>query len=533
MNPAHVSLLTRTEIRRRYRSVRADARRFTILVILGVFFLLPLGVLVAGLYAFGGSVAEGSLPEFVSMEAVRGGGGALLLMIAVLNTIRAIQTAATPSNADGVLTMADHSDVVASILIVETLVGGWIVLVPGTLGAVAFGVGAGSALAGAAFLIAVACTVALGSVAGIALGFVVRNALARSETLSRYRTPAGLVLFGAYMYAIIALDFESAFAPVVAVLANTPLGWFGDLALAPLAVGANTSLAAGALAIALVGVAALSVVVDRLAGLLWYIEAVEGSTAETDSSGIGDVAGVPRPIARIVRKNWLRAYRSPIRLLFVVYPLFFLIAPISEAVRTGVVPAYLPAAVALYGAWSTGAAFTLNPLGDEGDVLPVTLTAPVSGRSFVAGYGLAGVLIGLPLSTLAALTAGLLAGSSPPVIAGAVVLAVVLPLAATGMAAGVGVTLPRFESVNVTRGREAVVPSLVGFAVYSIALMIGAAPGTVVQFGAVREGLADALGTSAPAALGVGLGGTVVLAGMFGILGYLHAVRTFDDYHME
>jgi len=533
MNATHVSLLARTEIRRRYRSVRADTRRFVLFLLTGVVLLLPLGVAVVGLYFFGDALADGSLPDALSMTAVRGIGAAGIAGVAVLNAIRAVQTAATPSNADGVLIMADHSEVVASILIVETLAGAWIVLVPGALGAVAFGAGAGSVLAGGTFLAAIACITTLGSTLGIAVGFVVRNALARSETLSRYRTPAAVVLFLAYMYAIVATDFESAFDPVVSVLGGTPLGWFGDLALTPLDVGASPPLAAGAVVLAVAGVATLSVAVDRLAGLLWYAEAVEGSTGETDSSGIGGVAGLPRPVARIVRKNWLRAWRSPIRLLFVVYPLFLLIAPISEAVRTGVVPPYLPGTVALYGAWATGAAFTLNPLGEEGDVLPVTLTAPIGGRSFVAGCCLAGLLIGLPLSVAATLGGALFAGSPLASIAGAAALAVVLPLLAVGMAAGVGVTFPRFEPVNVTRGREAVVPSLFGFAVYSIALTVAAAPGIVVQFAFAREALADALGTSAAGALSAGIGGTLLVGGAFAVVGFAHAVRTFDSYYLD
>ena len=532
MNRGNVSLLTRTEILRRYRSVRADGRKFGVYILVGVFFLIPLAVILAGLYAFGGSVAGGSLPEFVSMDGVRGGAGAIVLVVAVLNTIRTVQTAATPSNADGVLIMAGHSEVVASLLIVETLFGAWLVLVPGTLGAIAFGVGAGSVVAAVSFLAAIICTAALGSAIGISLGFVVRNALARSETLSRYRTLAGIALFLAYMYVVVATDFESAFDPVVSVLGQTPLGWFGDLALAPVSGEADLALAGGAILLAVAGVAVLSVAVDRLAGLLWYVEAVEGSTGETDSSGIGGIAGLPRPIARIVRRSWLRAWRSPLRLFFVVYPLFFVIAPISDAVRTGVVPAYLPATIALYGAWATGSAFTLNPLGEEGDVLPVTLTTPVSGRTFIAGCCLAGVLIGLPASLVAVLVAGVFAGNSIPLLAGSVALALVLPLFAVGMAAGIGVTFPRFEEVNVTRNREAVVPSLFAFAVYSIALTVAAAPGLVVQFEGVREGLADLIGTTPAGALAAAIGTTVVLGGGVAVLGFVHAARTFDSYYV-
>jgi len=48
----------------------------------------------------------------------------------------------------------------------------------------------------------------------------------------------------------------------------------------------------------------------------------------------------------------------------------------------------------------SGVAFGLNPLGDEGDVLPVTLTTTVSGRTFVRGLAILGFSVGSMLLLL-------------------------------------------------------------------------------------------------------------------------------------
>lgn len=531
MNYSQIWLLASTDLRRRYRAIRSDRRRMAVFLLAGVLLLIPLSGLLFAAFLFGGSIVKESLP--VSMIYIRGGAGALVLMTVLFTAVRTVQTAAIPTNADGVLTMAEHSSVVAALLLVETIAGAGIVLVPGVLAAAAFGIGAGSALAGLTAFAAVFSAAVLGSILGISIGFFIRIGLARSETLSRYRTPIAVVLFVGYMYVFIGLEFESTFEPIVVGLSQTPFGWYADLALAPLVVDSNLGIVGGALFLTLAGTASLGILVNRLASQLWYVESVEGSTGTTASTGLGNVSGLSRPIARVIRKNWLRAWRSPIRLMFVIYPLFFVIAPISDAVQSGVVPSYLPPTVGLYLGWATGAAFTLNPLGDEGGVLPVTLTSPISGQSFLMGCCLSGLLIGLPIAALGALVAGLAAGVSMSMVVGSVVFAIILTIAATGIASGVGVTFPRFEPVTVTRGRKAVVPSLFGFALYSLALTLSAVPGLVVLSSEVQAALQSTVAFTTAELLVFGIGATTLIAGLLGLIGFVHAVNSFDSFYLE
>jgi len=63
--------------------------------------------------------------------------------------------------------------------------------------------------------------------------------------------------------------------------------------------------------------------------------------------------------------------------------------------------------------------------------------------------------------------------------------------------------------------------------------VLAASPGTAVQIDPARKALADAVGLSSVAALGVGTAGTVVLAGVFAVTGYVYAARRFDAYYLD
>jgi hypothetical protein len=62
---------------------------------------------------------------------------------------------------------------------------------------------------------------------------------------------------------------------------------------------------------------------------------------------------------------------------------------LANALHDWSVPAVLVYTVGFYGAWATGAAFALNPLGEEWPVLPMTLTSSIGGRTLGGGLWLA------------------------------------------------------------------------------------------------------------------------------------------------
>ncbi|MFC6837646.1 hypothetical protein [Halomarina ordinaria] len=525
----HVRLVARHEVVRRWRAVRGNTRQALAIGASILFGALFFAVAVFGAYAFGGAMARGEVTP--PLDLLRLAAAAVFAFAVFLTTIRAVQTSTAPPGLDGLLTTLPHREVIAALALVEV---GFALLFPGSavaLVALAFAVGAGAPATAALLTVAVVGLVTVGALTGVTLGLAVRVLVARSALLSRLRTPVAVGLFLAYFAVITSQQAGSAFAPVLRAVGATPLGWFADLGLYGLSPDASAVRAAGALGATAVAVPLVGAAASALAGRLWYDDPVQPEGAdEAQASGMGDVTFVPRPMARVVRKSWLRAKRNPMRLQYVAYPLFFLWAPLADVVRTGTVPPGLAALVAFYGAWATGSAFSLNPVGDEGPVLPVTLTTPVTGRTFVGGVCLAGVLVGVPLTALAAVGLALAAGLEPAALAAVGVSAVVLPLAATGIAAGVGSVFPRLQTVRLGRNRQAVVPSLFAFALYSLVLGVAGLPASVVGAPGVLGVLSELVGLPQTTALVGGLALTVVLAGVAAAVGVRVAVTRFEGY---
>ena len=228
----------------------------------------------------------------------------------------------------------------------------------------------------------------------------------------------------------------------------------------------------------------------------------------------------------------------------------------------------LPVVVALGLAWLSGAAFALNPLGDEGPVLPATLLTGVGGRRFVRGLCLPGAVVGLPLATLGTAAGAVAAGYAPLEAVGLVLLAVVLTAGAVGVAPGVGTRFPRFEAVTVGRTREVVPPALSAVVVYSIAVglaggvaalcllapaiarallagLVAFLPSVLLSLlagqGLPTAGLATWVGSLAEPIQAIPLGtlravgyaGPLALFVLVGLRGYRNAIRRFEAYCVD
>jgi uncharacterized membrane protein (DUF485 family) len=320
--------------------------------------------------------------------------------------------------------------------------------------------------------------------------------------------------------------------PAIEAAQASPLAWYADLALLPVP-GADASALQAAAVLAgslVVGVAAVLASV-RVSERRWYDDAAHAEVRATDSVTSGRLDGVlGRRTAWIARKSWLRARRAPLKLVYVSYPAFVLFAPIQGSVEAGHVTASLPATVTLYAAWATGALFTLNPLGDEGAVLPVTVTSGVSGRQFVGGLVAASALLGTPVTLALAAALGVLGPLTPVGLACLVVAGAILPGLAAIVAAGVGTAFPKYEATSITRSRQAVVPSLWAFGVYTIVFLLAGGVATGVQTPVVADALGNLLGVS-PAAVHVGgLALGLVLAGVAAAVAGRNAVRAFNGY---
>jgi len=228
---------------------------------------------------------------------------------------------------------------------------------------------------------------------------------------------------------------------------------------------------------------------------------------------------------------WRRAKRAPIRLLYVAYPLFFLYAPLRTAFESGV-PTSLPVLVALYGTWAVGAT-VLNPLGDEGSVLPTTLLSGVSGRQFVVGHVASATLVGVPVVAASVAVAGALSPLDPAQWLALTVASAVLVVVGSVLAVGIGVLFPRFGTVEVFRSREVTMPSKGAFAAYSLALLGGAVGAVVALLGPIAGFAGALLGFPRGVATVLGAGFAVVVGVGGPAVAYRYATRAFEGYALD
>lgn len=522
----HARAIAGVEIRRSVRSLRRETNKLVGIAING---LLLVAVSVgggAGLVLFGGAALE-LAAEYPG--AVRAGFAAVWLFVAAFTAFRTVTVVGAVDGAAGLLTTTSPRSVLGGLLLGEAGRHALAVGVPAAVLAAALSVGAGSVVAGPALLAALLSVWAGAFPLGYAAGQGVRHLSRTVPVVRRNRLKLSVAALVLYMGVIVR------FGDVVLVLGDTPVGWYGDLALV-VATGSGDPLRAGA---ALATTALLApvglAVADRVAVANWYGDPPVDDGAD-DAAGGGSLLDrlgtrlegpVSRPTAAVLRAVWLRARRSPHKLTFALLPAFAFVGYLGPALGGGGLPDTLPVMISAYAAWGLGSAFTLNPVGDEGALLPITLTSGIGGHAYVRGRLLAAWVPGvLPTAFLVA-AAGVLVGSEPASVVAAVCYAAVLTAAAPALSVGFGMAIPNFETRRVMMTREAVVPSVFAFFGYMLALGVVAAPGGLgLLFGVepVALGLSPAL---------LGLLATTVLALASSIPSYLYAVRRFEGYEVD
>jgi len=523
---AHALAIGRVEFVRGARTVRAETNK---LVGIGIGVLvLAMGSLVVAAFvaAFGDDLSSLDPALLTGVRAAAAGGW---LMAAVLVTFRTATAVGTVDHQEFLLSTVSARSVLGGLMLAElgkltAYVGFPVVAVGGGLW-----LGTGSPLPALALVAAVAAVgataVPLGFLAGLSILLVTRTVPAAR------RNRLWLALVGMVGYLLVILRFGE----LSLLLAETPAGWFADPVLLAAGAPAEPALAAVALACPLVAVPLFGAAAETVAVRTWYADRpVDQDDGDADGGALLDDAGarldavVARPTAAVVRASWLRARRSPFTLSYALVPAFALIGYLFPALQEGRIPDLLPVMVAGYAAWSVGAAFTLNPLGEEGALLPVTLTTGIGGREFVRGKLLAAWLVGVPGAVALTLVSAVLVGSEPGEALAQVAYAGVLTLLAPAISAGFGMAMPKFSTQRVMLNREAVVPSVLAFFGFLILLGIVGLPGFLGLTLFAEGGLFGLPGG--------GFGGVVVSAALglvFAVPGYVFAVKRFDRYDVD
>jgi hypothetical protein len=531
------TLVARTELRRTWRSLADTDRRALKAAALGVLALFYVGGAVVAAYVYGETLSN---PEF-GLGTTVARAAALVVVVAAATTAlqRTVKDIGRPDGASVVLTAATHKATVVGLAAAE--LGRYLAVAAPVFAGIALGfaVATGSAFAAVFIVTALALAVAVGVAVGYVAGLAAAVVGTRAAFVARHRSALGLLAAVSFPvgYAVVwAGDPRRTLAILDAIGRWLPVAWLGDAALAPVADGGLRALA-GVLAAAGV-VAACVPAGSRLAATLWFATSPWDAGHEpTTDTRLGAAAvpladRLPRTSRRVAVKSLLRAVRSPFTVQYAVVPAFFLFGELVPMLQTGRVPERLPAEVALAGAVSTGAAFTLNPIGNEDHVLPVTLTSGVDGRAFVAGLAAAELLVGAPATAAAVVVAGALSPLGWPATLALATASVALCVAATGVAARFGARYPNHDPTTMGRGRATVVPSPWAFLGYVVAMVVVCAPALVVHLAPVAGWLADAAAVGEPAVRTSGLLASLVLAALSGYGGLSSAVETVENYRL-
>ena len=568
------------EFRRSVRSIWQDKAR-AFLMAAGLVF--PSLMLVGFIYLFSGAIRDIGT---VSLPPVARGTVALLWLFGVFIATQRVVSARPRIDAESLmLTTVSARTVVGGLLVAETLrvlayLGLPVLVLTGGM-VYLFGSSA------SALLIPLAA-VLLGLTAvlvGMVLGYAVALLIATSPFVARHKTVLGgvavLAAVGGYLFVTL-----PQFGGVgQEALADLPVGWFVDLAVigSPIqgSVTNATVVVVGSLLVVVGGIA----LIEREATRLWFTDPVsgeEGRKGESDPAAttsaetrtaLADATdpvripgGISQPTRRVAQWSILRTRRDPRRLNFLLLPVVMVgSAMFSSGIQAESPLAVLASAAAVLLPWMAGATFAMNPLGDEGAVLPIALISS-SGLAYVRGVMLPGLLLGLPIVVLVTGGAALVGPFEPPVAVGLVGVAFLATVVAVSTAPAVGMWFPRFSGISIGQSREVVPPRLVTtafhflgvtgpatllalcllnprFARTLVAGLVGFLPAVLLQLVAGEDAgvLSDAstwfhgIGTAVQSVSGesfqiVGGGLLVVGAVVVTVLSYRLAVRRFDRY---
>ena len=409
---------------------------------------------------------------------------------------------------------------------------------------------ASAVLAPVAAVAFVLSAVAVGLPAGIAL----RHAISRYAFIARFKNALIILIIGGYMVAIMTGLLNELMAVVTDPMGRSPTGWFADLVLLG-APGLATSETNAVLVVVVSGLVfpfGLAVTV-WLAGVHWFSDPVNldpddhvvEPTATVVGSEAGPVEGLlerlfGRPRAALVVLAYRRTVRAPMKLLYALIPLLMLSGAVPLIVELGEIPRVLVVPLLLAIVWGAGTLFVLNPLGDQGNVLPATLLSGLSGREFVGAHVIAGLLVALPVGV--AVTA--LAVMFSPLSTGAALLVVlaspVLILLGSVAASGLGMAFPRFSAVVINQSTKTVVPSKLAFLSYTLYLGLTAVAGASVFNEVVAELTAVMVSGLLPFGLAISVETlrivatvTLVPLALAPFAGAVYAIRRYDRYTVE
>lgn len=395
--------------------------------------------------------------------------------------------------------------------------------------------------------------------AGYVVGFLGALLLVRSEFVARYKTIIGTILVTILMggYVVILSGPAYGLGDYRGLLAWLPVSWYIDLAAVGSPIALSWTNVAGVLITTMVILVGGGYAIERLTTALWFDDPVnvDEETAPSTTTVTGDDAltsalrplripsGFDMPTHRVAQTTLVRTWRNPSKLTFLMLPVFIAGGLFIQSARLGLVFELAPVIAAIAIPWLAGAAFGLNPLGDEKRVLPTTLTTSLTGKQFVDGITIPGRLIGFPVLVVLLLGANIVGSHSLLEGMGLLALGAVLLFTSVQFAPLVGMWFPRFSAINVRESREVVPPSLTASTIHAIVTLGigGIAAASLLAPESVQAALQLIVGIVVPfqfelPVMWVRIGGfgiPLVLAIILTDQARRHAANRFETYTIE
>lgn len=444
--------IARLEIRRYWRTGPAG-RRFAIL---GAGTTVPVGLVAAGIAKTTGHYPVPNLTAAESRAVV----GAAVLVTAVgvvlsvaSRTVRAGGSIDAPSL---LLTTVPESSVLLGLLLTEFVRTGILLGLPLSTGITLAATATEVTLAPLAITIPVLLvpTFGLAVIVGYAIGLLCCLGLGRpSDSVLAWLGIGGIALI-----LILPTDWIAAMFPptgnVTALSGPYVNGLFAGTRLRPSVPPSSGFLVLGMIVAGPIGYGA-----TRLLAHQHWFGSIPARSRKAKSTSPPSV--LKRSAA--TRSAWYQLIRSrratirlvPVAITFVQATIPFV--PILGYFGPGPFVHLAPFVVGFTGVLVTGAAFSYNPIGGDGEMVQLTLTS--APRTILRSRLVAGYLVGLPIAGLGSIVVGLLAWGPTPILLAVGVFSAFIAGCVGAIALFLGTRFPRFQTETVVGGGELVWPT--------------------------------------------------------------------------
>ena len=471
------------DYRRSVRAIREDTGR---LVLLAGGVVLPTLVL-AGLAVLFVPRLRGTDPEFSINRIARG----TLAMLWVFGTFMLTQrTTAAHSKpvADAfVLTTVSSRTAVIGGIVAESLRALTYALPIGLLLAIAGTYAFSSPLTLLAVPLVGCLYIASAVTVGRVLGYSTAWLVANVSFVARHKGVLGgtvVMLFFGFYFLFQLPQLPISVSP--ATLGVIPIGGLADLLAVGTPIGWSSTHAIGGVAAVGVAIVGGGWLAERIAASLWFGESVDVSaTAEStvstrtrnDQRALAqaisplDIPFITGPTRTVAEWSLLRARREPQRLNFLLIPVFGGGSALMSMMLQGSSSlAILGPVIAVLLGWTAGAAFGLNPFGDEGAVMPATLSS-VSGRAFVRGL-IAPSLLFAPVVAVVTLVSALVGGYGLLSAIALTLIGCFLTVVGAALAPMIGMWLPRYSAIRIGNSDEVRPPRLLAGVLHVVSVWL-------------------------------------------------------------